>query len=76
MYANRITITEVEQLVKEIFGNCTITDCYGLHKISLGHGQTIYANDQFVDAFHKEMLRQIIANNFNKSYNNYYRNEG
>lgn len=73
MYANKITITEVEQLAKDVFGDCTITETEynGIHKINLGH-QVIYANDRFVDEFHKEMLRQVSANNFEKWYDKHY----
>lgn len=72
MYANRITITEVEQLAREMFENCTITDYCGMHKINLGNGQVIYANDRFVDEFHKELLKQAFTKKFENTYNKYY----
>lgn len=75
MYANRITITEVQQLAKDIYGDCTIDDCNGLYKVQFGHGQVIYANDKFIDELHEEMLKQVFTKKFENTYNKYYRNE-
>lgn len=75
MELNNITVDEVEDILRGMDYNPHISkDNNGIYKIDLGNNHFIYANDKFINEFHKEMLTRMHSLKFNRAYHEYYKN--